>query len=1401
MGASKILQVVLVAQLSVFTAVLCVLCAGCGACEEELPPPRPTVAVAEPIRRGVSLESQGQTTAIEGLERVEEGACVTTAAGGRASIRIDNGAWLLLDQATEVRPELAGLNLTRGRVWVDTSTAEETTVETAKGTITASGAAFSVTLTESAAEIYCGSGELTYRSGSVGGRLQQGESITLASSGDPQPRPESLWDDWTGGLADPAARLTSEPAAVGELAGRRLDARGQARLPVPVRAHDVNVTIRGDLAVTEVVQTFFNARSDVLEAEYTIRLPREAIVTGFAISHGRQDYVDSTVGPLAMVGEEPAWRSGPVAPSALTHDGPERLRARLYPLAPGATVRVRLTYAQWLERRENGMRTYVYPMGVEGTPPLLGELTLTADLSDAGATSVRAGMGAQVEARRVVLRRSDFRPRADFYLDLIERRDGAGGATAQAYVVDVGASERSEGGEASEEAYVLFDIPTAVIDGSGSDGGSASEEQVPLELVLLVDVSGGTDLEHLELARAIVEAALRQLAPTDRVALLLADVTGHAPEDFHAPSPPPAGEGLREASEATRESILEALARASLGGATDLARSLSDAAVLVAGRPRGAVLYIGDGEPSTGMLDATAIRSSLAAIESPPRFFALGVGEGSNIGLLRSLFGDGADPVLERTEASRLVMQLLAEASQPTLRGVHAELGPTVERIYPSTFITLPAGRNLRLVGRLNGDVPESITVRGQRDGQPFEQVLPVVARREDDGGYVRRRWAAQRFAELLDQGARHDLLLNLAARFDIVTPWTALVVGGARGVPYGPLRGFDRNPAEVAWQLGGGTAAPSSHSGRSQPVLALESTWTPRVSDEAASISAPIGGDGGIARAAVARAIVEGERAPRACYERRLLARPELSGEVTVRVAVDGLGAVREVSVTASTLRDRRVERCLLSEVRGISFPNTGATVEVTTTHRFVFAMPTSELGARRQCSRASRKPLRQRRALWAERLALRSGLDGALGVYREADQKCELGSWMARRTLLAMMLRHAGNLAQRIRLYQFFGAGTSVAAFLKREILRTVHTPEQMVAVRVGLGLEVAVEWSVFSGAWNEDPSNEARLLLVRRWLEAVPFDVDLRLRLLRLLEQTGSVAEARRRARELAADPLCDASARAELAEFWIRQDEIVEARRALTGIVEHTPLDPWAHRRVGDLCLAFGWGEGAYREYETLARLRPADPDVTLLLARAAAASGRIDEALRLEQRLSETVSPSADRGAAAFARLWTAVHLARLQEGAETAEVRAAIARRQRASGVLRDRPLLFATLTWDHPDRRPELFVRYPSATADDLWSRVPLRGGHFGIEALRVRDHDPGTYHFEVRRPAGTQREIEARLLVVSMPGTSDQHIAEVPISLSSGDQSVRFRLTDTGELESTPVLVSAASIPYPSR
>jgi tetratricopeptide (TPR) repeat protein len=550
-----------------------------------------------------------------------------------------------------------------------------------------------------------------------------------------------------------------------------------------------------------------------------------------------------------------------------------------------------------------------------------------------------------------------------------------------------------------------------------------------------------------------------------------------------------------------------------------------------------------------------------------------------------------------------------------------------------------------------------------------------------------------------------------------------------------------------------------------------------PRVSAGADIPSSPVTGDGGFAQAAVGRALRLGARGPNACYERKLLLRPDLEGRVTVSVSLDGDGSVRAVALVNETLGESDVVACVVQEVRGIRFPNTEGGA-ITVQHTFTFNAPDRTVGTRRSCSDASRQALSLRSSLWRERLQANQGVSGAMSVYREALNHCELGDFRARRVLLGLMLRSVGG--QRVALAARFPQSSAAGRYLRSVVLRSLRSAHEIEVARRLLGLDDdRIDWSVFDRLYRRAGSPAAKLRLVRRWLEVAPDEMDLRLRLLQLLEETDNLPEARRLAWELRADPLADAAVRTAVGEFWLRQERPAEARRVFSEIVERAPLDPWARRRLGDLYRAHQWPDDAYREYGALAHLRQGDPEVYLLLARAAADAGRVDEALRLEQRVAEAADGDSSEGDAAVAQAWTRVRLAALRAGSEDPALLAAVLRRMRHSGALRAPPALFAALTWAHPDDEIEVKVAYPDAA--ERFEAMTLSSMQHGIHALSLQDLDEGALRFSIERSDRHDlRESVATLTVITGLGTDDERILREEVHLDREHRRLVYRFNE---------------------
>ncbi|HNO68839.1 MAG TPA: hypothetical protein PKI49_10040, partial [Pseudomonadota bacterium] len=228
---------------------------GLSACTK-IPPPQPTVASVEASRDGAHIKRGNTTLPIVRNVRLEVGSEVTTPAGVRASLYLDAGAWVLLDQSSQVTIRDKGIEVKSGRAWIDARVGNDVPVVAQGVELSAQRAGLAVTITDGGAKVYCASGQAAWKRGDKAGRLESGLTL-LVSGEEAKQTAQALWDDFTLGLAEPGPLRALEPAGVGQLTARPTSGIGTARTPLIVRSHEVTVTIDGDLATTRVEQTFF----------------------------------------------------------------------------------------------------------------------------------------------------------------------------------------------------------------------------------------------------------------------------------------------------------------------------------------------------------------------------------------------------------------------------------------------------------------------------------------------------------------------------------------------------------------------------------------------------------------------------------------------------------------------------------------------------------------------------------------------------------------------------------------------------------------------------------------------------------------------------------------------------------------------------------------------------------------------------------------------------------------------------------------------------------------------------------------------------------------------------------------------------------------------------------------
>jgi Ca-activated chloride channel family protein len=389
--------------------------------------------------------------------------------------------------------------------------------------------------------------------------------------------------------------------------------------------------------------------------------------------------------------------------------------------------------------------------------------------------------------------------------------------------------------------------------------------------------------------------------------------------------------------------------------------------------------------------------------------------------------------------------------------------------------------------------------------------------------------------------------------------------------------------------------------------------------------------------------------------------------------------------------------------------------------------------------CGGAAVVPLGERVQLWRERLARVAGSAYAIAnVYRTALDACEAPTFRERARLLSLALDAMPSVIGKVALWRAMQSDLGAADVLYRGLLARVRTIAEVKELHAALGLR-AIDPGVLAKLLKEASSPADRAKKLRALVAVWPDDLALATRLLDALEDAGDDEGARGLARTLRARPDADAQLRTTLGELYLRlaerakspeqkADDEAEAHRAFGEIVEFSPDDPVARRRLGDLLRAHGFFAEAARQYETLAKLAPDDPSVTLLRAAAAEGLGKLEEAVQWTEKAGTAGAPDAEQGPARTARAFAATYLAwgRLEaeekgKKDEAATLTARLVRvlaPDRASAAARKGTRV--VLTWSHPELHPTLWTNALSAAMPAPEGDVSL-----GIAQAYVPDRD----------------------------------------------------------------------------
>ncbi|AKU95238.1 hypothetical protein AKJ09_01902 [Labilithrix luteola] len=1181
----------------------------------------------------------GEIKAISGTP-LASGAMVKTTKGARALVRTGEGAAIFLRGETALQLSDHGVSVDSGEIWLDAPKVDGEALEVKVGasTVSASDAGIDVRRDGKDLVVYVARGLAVLTS--PGGRIEinAGEQGTAKAEGKPTLVPVAFWQDWTGGMGDQRGSR-----AVGSGTGRLYGLDPSAPNGAPARKlgiakQVVHAVIRDGIAETEVDQTFSNPGGQPIEGWYWFTVPATATVTGFALETNGQLVEGEVIEKREAAARYEAAVRQANDPALLEWVDGRTYRARVFPIPASGTRRIVLRYVEMLPMA-SGKTRYVYPLRSDD-PVRFDEFALSVDIGGTDQEiDVASSLDARVEpsGRVVSMRRSGYVPLADFQLELAGKKKKP----------PVAAWRFSAGADQADYVMLRY-VP---------DRDFAREPPANADVVFVVDTSAGGDESARQLRIASAEAALRSLSDKDHFALVALDV---GPRVVYPK------EGLAPATEGDISKALESLSDHAIGGATDLGAMFEPALARLHGKEQAALVYVGDGAPTSGETAAEALLERLrrSLTGSRARFFAIGTGADAHHELLTQLTRAGGGQYVRIDEPGQTTghaLRLTSAIKTATITDVAIDLGAGLDQPLYSATGKLSRGEELVLLARTHHPLPDVVGVHGRVGGKDFDEKYEVkIDPTSLTASLVPRLWAAEYVRRLMGGVGDEDRgqILQLGVEYGLVTPYTSSLAledeaayarqgimrkhSRVRGVR---LTSIESTGDEERLMRGLGlVVTPPSAMGCDK-----RSAMSDREESKAASISLSEGAPPPMAPPVVGQAAATATAIPVTKDE-------DTTALATGRTGGGGMGGApapvpmavpspafkndapkAAIAPRANASAAHAVPRPVADDAKALQ--KAQAISERAQKQAFVRALG--------RCSDVASRPLSEKLVVWQKRAKKTSNANELASLYDQAYAACELPDWRDEAAVLDIVQQRIDTeQAADVVLAHFAGLHDG-QRFLAKNLLR--RTVDVRIAAAVSRALYGGIDWIKIDRELADIDKTDKQLVRLKSAMLAAPGDPQGDVRLVKLLARTGQRQEALTHGRRLRDRGFLTPTLAQQLGDVLAEAGEADEALRTYSEIVEFDGQSHDARRVLGDIFLRQGWYGAAYRQYKTLTDLDGKNPLAWLRLANAATGAGRVDEALRIDREIASGEGTPGPNDPRMFARLLSASRLAALLE--------------------------------------------------------------------------------------------------------------------------------------------------------
>jgi len=530
--------------------------------------------------------------------------------------------------------------------------------------------------------------------------------------------------------------------------------------------HHVTVTIEDQVAITHVDQVFRNDQDWPIEGTYVFPLPVDAAVSSFTL------WIDRDPVEGEILDREQARRiyedivRSLRDPALLEYVDRGAVQASVFPIEPGEERRIELEYSQVLAA-DQGLVRYSYPLNTEKFSTLpLEEVVVSVDVSSE--VPVRAVYS---PSHTVAIDREGDRTFSAGYeaYDVTPDKDFELYYSVSMEDIGVNLLTYRDPYQSDEDGFfLLMAAPGFEIE---------PDQRLPQDVLLVLDQSGSMEGDKFLQAQQAADYVLEHLNPEDRFNILSFS-TGVRSFSYKL-------EDAQQTEDASQ--WVHTLAPM---GSTDINLALLEAVNMVDPERPTLILFLTDGLPTEGVVEAADILANLAR-ETPEnvRLFAFGVGYDVDTFLLDSLadnhHGD-TTYVSPDMPIDEIVSGFYAKVNSPVLTNLSFDTGDIqLYDMHPSPVPDLFAGSQILLTGRYRGSGTVTLSLTGSLLDRQKTFTYPQITFRSSGGpDFLPRLWATRKIGTLLNQVRLHgpepeliDQIVAISIRYGIITPYTSFLV------------------------------------------------------------------------------------------------------------------------------------------------------------------------------------------------------------------------------------------------------------------------------------------------------------------------------------------------------------------------------------------------------------------------------------------------------------------------------------------------------------------------------------------------------------------------------------------------------------------------------------------------